>query len=61
VSCPAGTKLLGGGANVSQTGKTKAAVSSSYPSNNTTWSGTAIVTVAGSGQATITAFAICAL
>ena len=50
VSCPTGTTLLGGGANVRQTGNRKAAVSSSYSSNATTWSGTAIVTGAGTGR-----------
>jgi hypothetical protein len=58
-TCAAGTKLLGGGANVTQGNATKAAVSASYPSNATTWTGTAIVTVTGSGSASITAFALC--
>ena len=61
MSCPVGTKLLDGGANITQggTNATKAAVSASYPSNATTWTGTAIVTVTDTGSASITAFAIC--
>jgi hypothetical protein len=34
-------------------------VSASYPSSASVWSGTAIVTVTGTGSASITAFALC--
>jgi hypothetical protein len=59
ISCPTGTKLISGGAQIAQTGNTKAALAASFPSSNTVWTGTAIVTVGGTGQATITAFALC--
>jgi hypothetical protein len=59
VSCPAGTKLLSGGANIAETGNTKAAVSSSYPTSTTVWTVISIVTTAGTGQATVTSYAVC--
>jgi hypothetical protein len=59
VSCPAGTKLLSGGANIVQTGNTKAAVSGSYPSGANAWTATSVVTVAGTGQPALTAYAVC--
>jgi hypothetical protein len=34
-------------------------VAMSYPSNSTTWTATAIVTVTNNGSASITAYAIC--
>jgi len=60
-TCPAGTRLLGGGANVAQgpAAGVRAAVSASYPSSATTWSATAVVTLTGSGAASITAYAVC--
>ena len=60
-TCPAGTRLLGGGANLAQgpAAGVRAAVSASYPSSATTWSATAVVTLTGSGAASITAYAVC--
>jgi hypothetical protein len=60
-TCAAGSKLLGGGANVTQgnNGNVKAAVAVSYPSATNTWTATAIVLATGPGDATITAYAIC--
>jgi hypothetical protein len=51
--------MLGGGANVTQTGNTKAAVAGSYPSSASQWTATSIVVVAGTGNATIQAYAVC--
>jgi hypothetical protein len=59
VTCPAGTKLLGGGATVAQGNAVKAAVAISAPVSTTTWSATAVVITTGSGSASITASAIC--
>ncbi len=58
-TCPTGTKLLGGGANVTQGSGARGAVSGSYPSSGTTWSATAVVTVSSGGTVTITAYAVC--
>jgi hypothetical protein len=58
-TCPSGTKLLGGGANITQGSSLRAAISASYPSNSTTWSATEVVTVSGGGSAQITAYAVC--
>jgi hypothetical protein len=58
-TCPAGTKLLGGGARITETGNTKAAVSASFPSGASVWTATSLVTTGGNGQAQIAAYAIC--
>ena len=62
-TCPAGTIMLGGGANITQGNNgTKAVVASSYPSAASAWSATAMVTVAGTGTgspASITSYVIC--
>jgi hypothetical protein len=59
-TCAAGTKLLGGGATVTQGSNARGAVSSSAPNaGGTAWTGTAVVTVTGGGTVTITAFALC--
>jgi hypothetical protein len=61
-TCAPGTKLLGGGATVTQPGNAKGAVSMSAPVGATTptgWQATAVVTISGTGAVQITAFAIC--
>jgi hypothetical protein len=60
-TCPEGTKLLGGGANISQgdKDKVKAAVSASFPSSASSWTATAVVVSTGSGSASITSYALC--
>jgi hypothetical protein len=62
-TCGANTQLIGGGAFITETGNTKAALAASYPSTPGTagtWTATSIVTTAGTGQPTIQAYAICA-
>jgi hypothetical protein len=59
-NCPTGTKLLGGGASVSQGGTARMAVSSSAPnSGGTGWTAAGIVLVSGNGATSVTAYAVC--
>jgi hypothetical protein len=59
-TCPAGTKLLGGGATVTQANVARGAVSSTAPNaSGTAWTATAVVTLTGNGSVSITAFALC--
>ena len=63
VSCPAGTILLGGGAQVTTTAaqKSRAVLVASYPSGATTWTATSVAAVAlGAGNTmTVTAYIVC--
>ena len=63
-TCPAGTVLLGGGAQITTTAtqKERAVLVSSYASGATTWTAIGVVAVAalGSGNTmTVTAQAVC--
>ena len=63
-SCPAGTVLLGGGAQVTTTAtqKERAALVTSYVSGATTWTAVGVVAIAnlgGGNTMTVTAQAIC--
>jgi hypothetical protein len=59
-TCTAGTKLLGGGATVTQGSGAKGALAVSAPNaTGTGWTATAIVTTAGNGSLTVTAYVIC--
>lgn len=58
--CPAGTKLLGGGATVGFIGTERGAIKRSAPdAANNAWIADAIITEKGSGGISITAYAIC--
>jgi hypothetical protein len=64
VNCPAGTVLLGGGAEVTTTAaqKERAQLATSYPSGAATWTATGVVAMnaLGSGRTmTVTAYAVC--
>ena len=62
-TCPAGTKLLSGGAEITQSSAAKGAVFFSRPvtitPNPTTWEAQGIVFVQGMGNVQVTAYAIC--
>ena len=59
-TCAAGTKLLGGGATVTQGSGARGAVAVSAPNaGGTGWTATGIVTTTGNGSLAIVAYAIC--
>ncbi|MEA3200558.1 MAG: hypothetical protein QOE90_1986 [Thermoplasmata archaeon] len=66
-TCPAGTKVLGGGGIVGTTGGQleKVSLQASWPATNATWSATGIITAqmtggAGAPKMTVQAWAVCA-
>jgi hypothetical protein len=59
-TCPTGTKLLGGGATLTQGSGARGALSVSAPNaTGTAWTATGVVTLAGNGSIAVTAYAIC--
>lgn len=62
-ACPAGTKLLGGGASTSQPfatgGTARIAVASSQPWGTNDWAASGMLVVSGTGMVSVTPYAIC--
>jgi hypothetical protein len=62
-SCPIGTKLVGGGAVITNTGGERGALQSSAPGSvDNTWEAVGVAVAQGDGEAhfTVTAYALCA-
>jgi hypothetical protein len=58
-TCATGKVLLGGGAHVTNSGTTIAAVLDSYPASTTQWTAQGEIVVSGTGAVTVTAYALC--
>jgi hypothetical protein len=61
VNCPAGKKILGGGARATGGGAVEVAVSEAYPASATQWATVAREVDATGASWTLTAYALCAL
>jgi hypothetical protein len=61
VNCPAGKKVIGGGARATGGGAVEVAVSEAYPSSTTQWTTLAREVNATGASWTLTAYAFCAL
>ncbi|HYZ19333.1 MAG TPA: hypothetical protein VE615_07295 [Gaiellaceae bacterium] len=61
VNCPAGKKVIGGGARATGGGAVDVAVSEAYPSSTAQWTTLARETDATTASWTLTAYAFCAL
>jgi hypothetical protein len=57
-TCPAGTVLLGGGAEIAHSGNNFGAIEISKP-DGSTWQAEGIVTDGGNGGFSVTAYAVC--
>jgi hypothetical protein len=62
-TCPTGTKLLGGGATITQGGTARGAIYQSSPTPTTGqptgWQASGVVTTSGTGAVSIVAYAVC--
>ena len=61
VTCPAGKRVVAGGARATGTGATEVAVSESYPSSATQWTALAREINAAAPPWTLTTYALCAV